>query len=177
MTAYSMREDRERFLSQGMDDYIPKPIRANTLIAKVKDWYIPQMKEGHKESKHSIENQVATVANAISIINREVVEQLKKFGGVELLASVFEDFDHETAQLLEESNNCLKNNEHNKILTNLHTLKGSAGTIGADRIANLSKEAESRLKNNISDQLAADLQNLQYFFEEFQNEYKKVLTN
>jgi PAS domain S-box-containing protein len=177
MTAYSMREDRERFLSQGMDDYIPKPIRANTLIAKVKDWYIPQMKEGHKESKHSIENQVASVANAISIINREVVEQLKKFGGVELLASVFEDFDHETAQLLEESNNCLKNNEHNKILTNLHTLKGSAGTIGADRIANLSKEAESRLKNNISDQLAADLQNLQYFFEEFQNEYKKVLTN
>jgi HPt (histidine-containing phosphotransfer) domain-containing protein len=59
----------------------------------------------------------------------------------------------------------------------LHTLKGSAGTIGADRIANLSKEAEGRLKNNISDQLAVDLQNLQYFFEEFQNEYKKVLTD
>ncbi len=27
MTAYSMREDRDRFLSQGLDDYIAKPIR------------------------------------------------------------------------------------------------------------------------------------------------------
>ncbi|MES2734456.1 MAG: PAS domain S-box protein [Bacteroidota bacterium] len=38
MTAYSMSEDRERFLSQGMDDYISKPIKAQTLINKVKEW-------------------------------------------------------------------------------------------------------------------------------------------
>ena len=37
MTAYSMREDRERFISQGLDDYIAKPIRAQSLIAKVKE--------------------------------------------------------------------------------------------------------------------------------------------
>jgi PAS domain S-box-containing protein len=177
MTAYSMREDRERFLSQGMDDYIPKPIRANTLIAKVKDWYVPQKKTDRKKPKNTPKKEVIVVEESIPVINLEVVEQLKKFGGVELLASVFEDFDTETAQLLEESNNCLKNSEYNKILTNLHTLKGSAGTIGADRIANLSKEAESRLKNNISDQLPADLLNLQAFFEEFQNQYKKVLTD
>jgi CheY-like chemotaxis protein len=177
MTAYSMREDRERFLSQGMDDYIPKPIRANTLIAKVKDWYVPQKKNGKKKSKAAPRKEEMSVQDVIPVINLEVIEQLKKFGGVELLASVFEDFDTETAQLLEESNNCLKNNEYNKILTNLHTLKGSAGTIGADRIANLSKEAESRLKNNHSDQVAADLQSLQAFFEEFQNQYKQVLTN
>jgi CheY-like chemotaxis protein/nitrogen-specific signal transduction histidine kinase/HPt (histidine-containing phosphotransfer) domain-containing protein len=177
MTAYSMREDRERFLSQGMDDYIPKPIRANTLIEKVKDWFEPKKKSAQKKQKPHGKNQAVPVTDSIPVINLEVVEQLKKFGGVELLASVFEDFDQETAQLLTESNNCLKNSEYNKILTNLHTLKGSAGTIGADRIANLSKEAEGRLKNNISDQLAVDLQNLQYFFEEFQNEYKKVLTD
>jgi HPt (histidine-containing phosphotransfer) domain-containing protein len=160
-----------------MDDYIPKPIRANTLIEKVKDWFEPKKKSAQKKQKPLGKNQPVPVTDSIPVINLEVIEQLKKFGGVELLASVFEDFDQETAQLLTESNNCLKNSEYNKILTNLHTLKGSAGTIGADRIANLSKEAEGRLKNNISDQLAVDLQNLQYFFEEFQNEYKKVLTD
>jgi PAS domain S-box-containing protein len=176
MTAYSMREDRERFLSQGMDDYIPKPIRANTLIAKVKEWFEPQKKSVHKKSKAAKTKEVVVPADRAPVINREIVEQLKKFGGVELLASVFEDFEHETAQLLEESNKYLKNKEYNKILSNLHTLKGSAGTIGADRIANLSKDAESKLKNNNSDHVAADLQSLQSLFEEFQNEYKKVLT-
>jgi CheY-like chemotaxis protein len=174
MTAYSMREDRERFLSQGMDDYIPKPIRANTLIAKVKEWYVPQKKSKQARAREA-ETATAVVNGHTPVLNPEVIEQLKKFGGVELLASVFEDFDNETAQLLEESNNYLKNNEYNKILSNLHTLKGSAGTIGADRIASLSKDAESRLKNHITGQLAADLQSLQQHFEEFQTEYKKAL--
>ncbi len=37
MTAYSMKEDRDRFLSQGMDDYVAKPIRAKHLIGKVQE--------------------------------------------------------------------------------------------------------------------------------------------
>lgn len=32
VTAYSMEEDRARFLSQGMDDYLAKPVRAKALV-------------------------------------------------------------------------------------------------------------------------------------------------
>ena len=32
VTAYSMEEDRARFLSMGMDDYLAKPVRAKDLI-------------------------------------------------------------------------------------------------------------------------------------------------
>ena len=35
VTAYSMEEDREQFLSKGMDDYLAKPVRARDLIAAV----------------------------------------------------------------------------------------------------------------------------------------------
>jgi CheY-like chemotaxis protein len=31
MTAYAMREDRERFLAAGMDDYVPKPVEAEAM--------------------------------------------------------------------------------------------------------------------------------------------------
>jgi CheY-like chemotaxis protein len=36
MTAYSLKEDRERFITAGMDDYLSKPITAEKLIKKVK---------------------------------------------------------------------------------------------------------------------------------------------
>ena len=39
MTAQSMRGDRERCLAAGMDDYIAKPIKKETVLAMVKKWY------------------------------------------------------------------------------------------------------------------------------------------
>ncbi|MCY1554979.1 Sensor histidine kinase RcsC [compost metagenome] len=37
MTAYSMENDREKFLANGMDNYLSKPIRANLLVQKVEE--------------------------------------------------------------------------------------------------------------------------------------------
>jgi PAS domain S-box-containing protein len=38
MTAYAMKEDRDRFMANGMNDYVPKPIRAEVLVRKVAEW-------------------------------------------------------------------------------------------------------------------------------------------
>ena len=41
MTAYAMRDDRERCLQAGMDDYIRKPVKAEVLQAMVQQWGRP----------------------------------------------------------------------------------------------------------------------------------------
>ncbi|MDR3689117.1 MAG: response regulator [Fimbriimonas sp.] len=38
LTAHAQKEDRDRCLSAGMDDYVPKPITRNDMIAKLKQW-------------------------------------------------------------------------------------------------------------------------------------------
>lgn len=43
MTAYAMKEDRDRFMANGMNDYVPKPIRAEILVRKVAEWLNKQL--------------------------------------------------------------------------------------------------------------------------------------
>ena len=52
MTAYAMKEDRDRFMANGMNDYVPKPIRAEILVRKVAEWVSKQLAE-FKEQKQS----------------------------------------------------------------------------------------------------------------------------
>lgn len=174
MTAYSMREDRERFLNEGLDDYISKPIRANLLIQKVKEWFKPETKQISTPVKVE---EALPEAPLFQVINQEVTDQLKKYGGVELLLSVFSDFETETQEQLKECNISVKNKDYNKILSNLHTLKGNAGTLGAERIAERARLAEAKLKQNLFTDLETDLQILEQEFAEFQNHYPKFLTD
>jgi CheY-like chemotaxis protein len=37
-TAHALSGDKERFLALGMDDYLPKPLQYEDLIAQVKHW-------------------------------------------------------------------------------------------------------------------------------------------
>lgn len=37
ITAYAMRGDREKFLREGFDEYVSKPIKINLFLEKVKD--------------------------------------------------------------------------------------------------------------------------------------------
>ena len=70
----------------------------------------------------------------------------------------------------------MKNKDYNKILSNLHTLKGNAGTLGIEKVAERARITESKLKNNHLTDLETDLSYLQKELYEFQNSYRKLIT-
>jgi len=171
MTAYSMKEDKERFIKSGLDDYISKPIKANELLNKIRG-----LLNIHKEDQ-TIEYQ--TVDKPVGIINQDIVDQLKKYGGEEMVMNVFTDFVNESNEQIESCILSLNDGNYENILINLHTLKGNAGTLGIERVSNLTIEIEAKLKEEkkIYDTLADELKELENKFEEFKDYYPTFLNN
>ena len=166
MTAYSMKEDKEKFLIGGMDDYLAKPIKSENLIFKVKEWVnIPDEEENNQEEPIKVEE----------VFNYDVFEKLKSFANEETLTKIYKQFEKETITQLDECKNGMEKSDLKQILDNLHTLKGTAGTLGVEKVEKFSREMEHNLRQNNLSTITSDFDNLNKAFEEFQSHYKKLI--
>ena len=167
MTAYSMKEDRQRFLDAGLDDYIAKPLRANELINKVDSIM----------NNTIIQIEPDTKKEAPAIINLDIIQQLQKFGGPEMVFNTLKEFEEEVLQQLKDCAGALNRDEHEVIKKHLHTIKGSAGTIGVERVAYLAESLESTLKNGDYSKIKQGLNELNATFAEFRDNFTNIISH
>ncbi len=167
MTAYGMELDRDRFLSQGMDDYLSKPIKSHKLVSKVRKWVggVPDQEQPVDENNN----------HQLSILNQEIISQLRKYSGPEMVREILKDFERETQEQLDQCLQSLKEEDYHTILRDLHTLKGSAGTLGAEKLADKAKQVEGDLKEQKYQKAPVGLQELNKIFKEFQDNYHNYL--
>ena len=168
MTAYSMEEDRVKFLKKGLDDYIAKPIKANSLIEKVKTWL-------HFEPK-SVSSEVFNESTEELVINQNTLNHLYKYGGRELIESVLSDFDREATEQVASVTDFASQKEYESMRRELHTLKGNAGTLGIERLAAVARELEKKLKNKDYKYMNKQLGELKKCLTEFKESYANFLT-
>jgi PAS domain S-box-containing protein len=180
MTAYSMQNDRENFLSKGLDDYVSKPIRANILVRKVEELVLKktgteQDQEGQTAStplpEHSSEY---SMPDDIPVFDQEVINSLKEMVGQEMLISVFEDFELEATEQIANTKAAFETNDVKMIQRELHTLKGNSGTIGLMRIHEVTKDIEVPAKTGNLENFQAKIRVLEEEFEVFKNGYKNL---
>lgn len=174
MTAYSMQNDREKFLENGMDDYLSKPIRANLLLQKVEECINPESVAKKKTEEEPSNKDFDELDNSVPAFDAEVVNSLKEMVGVEMLASVFEDFKTEAAEQIESVGKAFDKKDVVTIQKELHTLKGNSGTIGLMRIHEITKEIEIPAKDGILSGFKKKFDILNKEFEYFINHYEEI---
>ncbi len=175
MTAYAMKEDRERFMQAGMDDYLPKPIKANLLVQKVKEWMMRLSQFNNTAIQlPNFENKEMKNAEIIIdyVINNKVITQLMKYTGVDGVFAILEEFKEESQNYLTEINEAYKQKDIKKILSNLHTIKGNAGTMGADVFSKQAAITERLLKADPEAEIGKELNILKEKFYQFAEELK-----
>lgn len=173
MTAYTLLEDKEKYLSSGLDDFIAKPIKAEGLVEKVRQWV-----QNQNQVAEPVEYSQPGVAIAVEQLEREetldiaVVNQLASHIGFEMVLDTFIDFEQEAEQLIAASFMCLEARDYQQILSYLHTLKGNSGTLGVNKVSEWARKVESDLKNKNDSHLAEDLTTLSGLITEFKYTYK-----
>ena len=165
MTAYAMKEDRDRFLKLGMDDYLPKPIRANALLEIVFN---------HTTSS-KVKNNDEPDVESLSILNTDVIAQLKKYGGEDILDPIFEEFNLETETQLEECKIAIDKEDWDAIRKLLHTIKGTSGTLGVEKMAKTALSLETLLKENKKSNFEENFSELINNFYEFKDIFKEII--
>lgn len=141
MTANASHADRDRCLAVGMNEHVGKPIDIEQLVAVIRQW----CGLDHAQPSTTVHDEPFEDQAAI----------LKRFGGnLALLRSMLEVFPADLQRQLEQLQAHLQQRDSRAILRSLHTLKGSAGTMGARQVSAHVAELEKQMAEDARPLLA-----------------------
>jgi HPt (histidine-containing phosphotransfer) domain-containing protein len=132
-----MKGDRERCLEGGMDGYVSKPIRPDTLfseLARLVPGSAPQETEPAKVSP-------ATVAGPAGVLDRNALINRVE-GDMELLSDIIELFKQDSVRQIAAIRDAIGKRQADAVRRAAHTLKGTCGNLGAPEAAARALELE-----------------------------------
>ncbi|HXW97647.1 MAG TPA: ATP-binding protein [Gemmatimonadales bacterium] len=139
MTAHAMQGDRERCLDAGMDDYLAKPVSRQSLEQTLARW-IP----GRFLPSSLVPAEQESTAEG-AVLDPSVLEGLR---GIEIegmpgfLGEIVALFGGQGRLQLDELSQAVRKGDVQAWRNGLHALKGSAGSVGAIRLAERCRRLE-----------------------------------
>ena len=133
MTAYALAHDKVRFLLQGFDHYLPKPVQADVLFEGVGRW-IKLDRLLRKLDKEKLKEKGIIDLGALAAHMQRTQ-----------LLDAFKLFEKEATLLLEKVLEGLIHDKEDEVGQHLHSLKGAAGTLGITRLYHSVSQVEKSL--------------------------------
>jgi two-component system sensor histidine kinase/response regulator len=165
ITANALQGDRETCLAAGMDDYVSKPFTQASLSDTLARWIaLPRAALVHHGDARAADPGVTAAAatpprpeaapmarTADGSLNRHALEAIRALSadkGEMLLQRVLHAFIHDTPQRLALLRDAIAAGNAVSLRKAAHSLKSASANVGADRLAQLSKDMEQLGRND-----------------------------
>jgi len=150
MTAHALKEDRQRCMEAGMDDYIPKPINPQDIFTIIGKW----IKVNPESLPSGIETKVAyskELSKEGSLVETpiDVDDAMKRFDNdMEFYKNMLNEYINYVPGQVKALEDALTVGDVNSIQRIAHNIKGSSGNLSAGRIVTIALNIENKGRNN-----------------------------
>ncbi|MFN2309060.1 MAG: EAL domain-containing protein [Gammaproteobacteria bacterium] len=152
MTANASAEDRDKCFSVGMNGHITKPLRLQVLAENLGHW-LPQ------SAPDRLPAATATLGSD-EAVDHAVFEEIRSQLGV-TFGEYLSIFKKDMLRYITTLKNQVSSPNQHTVSTTAHTIKGSAGTIGATGLARLAHELECAANAGAYERLAETVTSMQ----------------
>ncbi len=132
LTANAVAGDKEKFLSEGMDDYIPKPFEEYMLDEILTKYIKANNEKSIIEEKYSLEE----VAKSLGL-------------KVEIFKNIFKTFISTIDKDLEKLKISIENEDFDAIIIDAHKIKGASANLKINNVFEISKNIELSARENL----------------------------
>jgi two-component system, sensor histidine kinase and response regulator len=147
MTAQALAGDREKSLAAGMNDHISKPIDPENLFAVLIKWIQPgERLLSPAEPVRERFSPPLSLREDLPEIN--LSEGLARVTGNRVLyEKLLQDFARQYGSIDYALRQCLDENDLEEMGNLIHTIKGTAGNLGANKLNNTARFLEKAIQN------------------------------
>lgn len=151
LTANAVEGMREVFLSEGMNDFVAKPIEVRTLIQKVKQWLPPEKIVKNRETvairQHTKLNAAIEEKPSLTVGDLDTVAACKLLGSEELFRKILKEYYKSIPGKAKLIGQLKQQADWERYTIEVHALKSASRQIGANQLADLAAVLESAGQN------------------------------
>jgi PAS domain S-box-containing protein len=191
VSANTMEEDAKRYIAEGMDDYIAKPIEPLLLQQKLEKWFPQKVKkqvtqeiQETQETQEQIQPIIATNTINVTennlpetpILNKVVVDKILSLvkGNKARFEILLHSFHDDMQDLIISAKQSIADNNHQQLISAIHTIKGVTATIGTTALYEHTKLFYAQIRNNHFDETMTHIQTIENLYQQASQALDKV---
>lgn len=142
LSANAVGNAREMFLSEGMNDFVAKPIELRTITNKIRQW-LPKDKIKRSLGADQAESTPAEPEEKLVIGDLDIDAAVSLIGGQKLYLTILEKYFSAIKSKAEIIKACEESGDIKTYTIEVHALKSSSKQIGAMELSEMAKELEA----------------------------------